>query len=135
MKQNTFKSLSFSLILLFSFSCKKEKGVLNGLTPGRFDFVYVFNDSANHDTITGELSGPYVKSAAYIFIIRQELLMDKQLKSFNVGTFKSIINSRFAGQANRGGVVTYEDHTSDYLLVRFESGDTLSGSLTLTRKE
>ncbi len=127
--------IPFIMFCFLISGCKKEKGALDGLTPGRFDFVYIFNDNANHDTITGELSGPYVKSTSYIFKIRQELSMDKQLKSFNVGNFKSIINSRFAGQVNRDGVITYEDHNSDYLLVRFESGDTLSGSLTLTRKE
>ena len=61
--------------------------------------------------------------------------MNKQLKAFTVGTYKKIIGTRFAGQVNVGGDITYEDHTSDYLHVKFESGDTLSGSLTLTRKE
>lgn len=135
MKQDIVKSLSFSLILLFSFSCKKEKGALGDLPPGRFDFVYVLNNNANHDTITGELIGPYVKSSLYLFRVRQELSMDKQLKAFTVGTFKSVINNRFAAQVNKGGIITYEDHNSDYLLVRFESGDTLFGSLSLTRKE
>ena len=135
MQQNTLRSLSFSLILLFSFSCKKEKGVLYDMPPGKFNFVYVLNKNANHDTITGELTGPYAGSGLYIFEVRQELLMDKQLKSFTVGTFKSVINSYFAAQVNNDGTIVYEDHTSDYLLVRFESGNTLSGSLTLTRKE
>lgn len=135
MKQDILKSLSFSLILLFSFSCKKEKGALDDFPPGRFDFVYLLNYNSNQDTITGELSGPYVKSSYYIFRIRQELLMDKQLKAFTTGAYEKIVNSQFAGQVNRGGIITYEDHNSNYLLVRFESGDTLSGSLTLTRKE
>ncbi|MNE54485.1 hypothetical protein D3C80_1492650 [compost metagenome] len=61
--------------------------------------------------------------------------MDKQLKAFNVGTFKSVINSHFSAQVNNEGTIVYEDHTSDYLLVRFESGNGLSGSLSLTRKK
>ncbi len=119
----------------FLFSCKKEKGILDDLSPGRFDFVYVLNNNSNQDTITGELSGPYVKSSYYILEVRQELSMDKSLKAFNVGTYKKMINSRFAAQVNIGGNITYEDHNTDHLLVHFESGDTLSGSLTLTRKE
>ena len=135
MKQNILKSLSFSLILLFSFSCKKEKGALDSLTPGSFDFVYVLNNNSNHDTITGELTGPYVESGLYILKVRQKLLLDKQLKAFTVGTFKSVINGYFIAQVNTDATIIYEDHNSDYLLVRFESGNTLSGSLTLTRKE
>ncbi len=135
MKQSILKSLSFSLILITVLSCKKEKGALEGLTPGSFDFVYVLNNNANHDTITGELTGPYVESGLYIFKVRQELLMDKQLKAFTVGTFKSVINGYFAAQVNNNGNIIYEDHTSDYLLVRFESGNGLSGSLSLTRKK
>ncbi len=135
MKQNTFKWLSCSLILLFSFSCKKEKGALDDLSPGKFDFVYILNNNSNQDTITGELTGPYIKSGLYIFRVRQELSMDKQLKAFTVGTFKSVINGYFIAQVNTDATIIYEDHSSDYLLVRFESGDTLSGSLNLTRKE
>jgi hypothetical protein len=135
MKQNILRSLSFSLILLFSFYCKKEKGALDDLPPGRFDFVYTLNNNTNHDTITGELIGPYVKSALYFFRVRQELLMDKQLKAFNVGTFESVINSHFSAQVNIDATIIYEDHNSDHLLIRFDSGNGLSGSLTLTRKE
>ena len=135
MKQNILRSLSFSLILLFLFSCKKEKGVLYDLSPGKFNFIYVLNNGANHDTITGELTGPYAGSSLYLFKVRQELFMDKSLKAFTVGTFKSIINSHFSAQVNIDGTIIYEDHNSDYLYVRFESGDTLSGSLNLTRKE
>lgn len=135
MKQNTLRSLSFSLILLFSFSCKKEKGALEDIPSGKFDFVYLLNINSIQDTITGELTGPYIKSGLYIFRIRQQLQMNKQLKAFTVGTYKKIIGNRFAAQVNIGGDITYEDHTSDYLQVKFESGDTLSGSLTLTRKE
>ena len=134
MKQNILRSLSFSLILLFSFSCKKEKGALEDLSPGRFDFVYILNNNSNQDTITGELSGPYIKSGLYLFRVRQELSMDKQLKAFTVGTFKSVINGYFIAQVNTDATIIYEDHSSDYLLVGFESGDTLSGSLHLTRK-
>lgn len=135
MKRNILKQLSGSLILLVIISCKKEKGVLNDLSPGRFDFVYVLSTSSNLDTITGELSGPYVKSSYYILEVRQELSMDKSLKAFNIGTYKKIINSHFAAQVNVGGTITYEEHNSDYLQVTFQSGNTLSGSLTLTRKE
>jgi hypothetical protein len=135
MKQNILRWLGCSLILLFSFSCKKEKGSLEDLYPGRFDFVYVLNNNSIQDTITGELSGPYIKSGLYIFRIRQKISMDKQLKAFTVGAFKSVINGYFIAQVNTDATIIYENHSSDYLLVRFESGDTLSGSLHLTRKE
>lgn len=108
---------------------------MDDFPPGRFDFVYILNTSSNQDTITGELSGPYVRSSYYILEVRQELSMDKSLKSFNIGNYKKILTSRFAAQVNIGGDITYEDHNSDYLLLQFASGDTLSGSLTLTRKE
>lgn len=124
----------FSTCLLLT-GCKKEKGVLDDFPPGRFDFIYVLKNNANYDTIAGELTGPYVRSAYYILEVRQEVLMDKQLKSFNIGAYKKITSSRFAAQVNIDGIITYEDHTSDYLLVHFKSGDTLSGSLTLIRKE
>lgn len=135
MIHSILKWLSCSIILLTVLSCKKEKGVLDDLPPGRFDFVYTLNNNSNQDTIIGELSGPYVKSSYYILEIRQELSMDKLLKTFNIGTYKKIIDSRFAGLINKGGNITYEDHDSDHLVIHFASGDTLSGSLTLTRKE
>lgn len=135
MSHNILKWLSGSLILLIFLSCKKQKGVLDDFVPGRFDFVYVLNNSSNQDTIIGELSGPYVKSSYYIFEVRQELSMDKSLKAFSVGNYKKIIDNTFKAQVNTGSTITYEDHNSDHLLVRFASGDTLSGSLTLTRKE
>ncbi len=103
--------------------------------PGRFDFVYLLNNGSNQDTLTGEVSGPYVKETAYSFIVKQELSIDKSLKLFKVGKYKKINGGYFIAQENTDATITYEDHNSDYLLVRFESGDTLSGSLTLTRKE
>lgn len=135
MIHSILKWLSGSLILLLVLSCKKPKGVLDDFPPGRFDFVYLSNNNTDQDTIIGELSGPYVSSSYYILKVRQELSMDKSLKSFNIGNYKKILNSRFAAQVNMGGNITYEDHDSDYLSVRFEAGDSLSGSLTLTRKE
>ncbi|MNJ86649.1 hypothetical protein D3C87_41530 [compost metagenome] len=135
MSSSILKWLSGSLILLIILSCKKQKGVLDDFPPGRFDFVYILNNSSNQDTIIGELSGPYVKSSYYNFRVRQELSMDKSLKSFAVGTYKKITGSHFAAQVNTGSTIIYEDHHSDYLLVRFKAGDTLSGSLTLTRKK
>jgi len=135
MSHSILKWLSCSLILLIFLSCKKQKGVLDDFPPGRFDFVYVLNNGSNQDTIIGELSGPYVKTSYYILEVRQELSMDKSLKSFNIGNYKKILNSYFAAQVNIGGNITYEDHNSDHLTVQFESGDTLAGILTLTRKE
>ena len=108
---------------------------MDDFPPGRFDFVYILNNNTNQDTITGELSGPYVFSSSYVFEVRQELSIDKSLKSFSVGSYKKINNGYFIAQVNTSSTITYEDHNSDYLLVRFEAGDSLSGSLTLTRKE
>ncbi|MNE54486.1 hypothetical protein D3C87_22010 [compost metagenome] len=127
--------IPFIMFCFLISGCKKEKGVLDDFPPGRFNFVYILNNNSNQDTVIGELSGPHVESLNYFFMVRQELLMDKQLKGFNVGTFKSIINGHFAAQVNTSSTIIYEDHTSDYLLVRFDSGNNLYGSLTLTRKE
>ncbi|TSJ44822.1 hypothetical protein [Fluviicola chungangensis] len=135
MSHNILKWLSGSLILLSVLSCKKQKGVLDDFPPGRFDFVYVLNTSSNQDTVSGELSGPYVKSSYYTFEVRQELSMDKSLKAFSVGTYKKIIDNTFKAQVNTGSTITYENHDADHLFVQFAAGDTLSGSLTLTRKE
>ncbi len=135
MSHNILKWLSGSLILLLVLSCKKQKGVLDDFPPGRFDFVYVLNTNTNQDTITGELSGPYVFSSSYVFEVRQDLLMDKSLKDFSVGAYRKINGGYFKAQVNTSSTITYEDHDSDYLSVRFEAGDSLSGSLTLTRKE
>jgi hypothetical protein len=135
MSHNILKWLSGSLILLSILSCKKQKGVLDDFPPGRFDFVYILNNNSNQDTINGELSGPYVKSTYYIFEVRQELSMDKSLKAFSIGSYKKVIDGHFAAQVNTDATITYEDHDSDHLVVRFASGDTLSGSLSLTRKE
>ncbi|WP_343636324.1 hypothetical protein [Fluviicola sp.] len=135
MIHNTLKWLSCSFILLSVLSCKKEKGALDDLNPGKFDFVYILNNSSGQDTVKGELSGPYIQAADYYFWIKQDLQIDKSLKFFRVGTYKSIINQRFLAQVNTNSTITYEDHNSDNLLIQFESGDTLSGSLTLTRKE
>jgi hypothetical protein len=132
------KSIQFLLpflILPTILSCKKEKGALDDFPPGRFDFVYILNTSSNEDTIIGELSGPYVKSSYYTFEVRQELSMDKSLKAFSVGTYKKIIDNTFKAQVNTGSTITYENHDADHLLVQFAAGDTLSGSLALTRKE
>ncbi len=134
MKKYQLHTLIICILIVFLFSCKKKKGVLDDFPPGRFHFVYVLKNNANYDTITGELTGPY-GSAYYTLKVRQELSMDKQLKGFNIGAYKKMTGSRFSAQVNIDGVITYEDHTSDYLLVHFESGDTLFGSLTLTRKE
>jgi hypothetical protein len=120
---------------LFISGCHKEKGILDDFPPGRFDFVYLLKTGPNQDTLTGEVSGPYIYSASYVFEVRQDLSMDKSLKDFLVGTYKKINNSYFKAQVNISSTITYEDHNTDHLLVHFESGDTLSGSLTLTRKE
>jgi hypothetical protein len=61
--------------------------------------------------------------------------MDKSLKMFIVGTYKSVYNGYFLAQANTDATIIYENHNSDYLQVKFDSGNNLSGSLTLTRKE
>ncbi|MNY06462.1 hypothetical protein D3C86_1392200 [compost metagenome] len=135
MRQNTFKWLSYSLILFFSFSCKKEKGALDDFPPGRFDFVYILNTGANQDTVKGEVSGPYVQALEYYFRIKLELSIDKSLKFFRLGTYKKINNESFYAQVNTYSTIIYEKHDADNLLIRFDSGNNLFGSLSLTRKE
>ena len=135
MIHSILKWLSCSLVLLSILSCKKQKGVLDDFPPGRFEFVYLLNTNSNQDTIVGEVSGPYVKEYAYSFIVRQELSTDKSLKIFKVGTYQKINGGYFIAQVNTDATISYEDHSSDYLMIHFEAGDTLSGSLALTRKE
>jgi hypothetical protein len=83
MKQNIFKLLSCSLILLFALSCKKEKKglrVLDGFPSGKFDFVWVWNQNGVPDTVTGEVSGPYPAGGGTItfedswFLVKMNLI-------------------------------------------------------------
>lgn len=136
MKQNTLKWLSFSLIFLFAFSCKKEKGVLDDLNSGRFDFVCIWNKNGVQDTVTGEVSGPYLQSMNYYFRVKQELGTTSSLKSFEVGSYKGMTNAPFYSAALYiSASITSADHDSDNLLVNFQTGNTLNGTFKLTRKQ
>ncbi|MNU89644.1 hypothetical protein D3C71_794890 [compost metagenome] len=141
MKQNTFKSLSFSLILLFILSCKKEKGVLDDFDSGRFDFVCIWNKNGVQDTVIGEVSGPDASSPSYYFMVKQELGTINSLKDFKVGNYSQMVNGPFyaPGLLIIHSEVTYEEHDADHLLVHFQSlntsSDTLNGTFKLTRKE
>lgn len=136
MKQNTLKWLSCSLILLFALSCKKKKGELDDLNSGRFDFVCIWNKDGVQDTVTGEVSGPYLQSMNYYFRVKQELGAINSLKTFEVGTYKSMTNTSFYCPALYIiASITSTDHDSDNLFVSFESGSTLNGTFKLTRKQ
>ncbi|MDR0803231.1 hypothetical protein [Fluviicola sp.] len=155
MKQPILKWLSCSLILLFALSCrKKQKGALDDFDSGRFDFVCIWNTNGVQDTATGEVSGPYTFSQRYYFMVKQEL--GTTMKSFGVGGYSGIVNSSFSSQGLWslsgnipfpppglwiGGIITYEEHDSDHLLVYFDrenEADTtinkISGTFKLIRK-
>ncbi|MNU89642.1 hypothetical protein D3C71_794870 [compost metagenome] len=132
MKQNILKSLSFSLILLFSFSCKKEKGALDDLPPGRFDYVCIWNKNGIQDTLIGELSGPYLQGGHYNFKTKSELEFPNVV--FRLFDFENFRRFNVVG-LNLDASITSCEHDSDHLWVNFQKGDTISGSFTLTRKQ
>jgi hypothetical protein len=136
MKQNTFKWLSCSLILLIVLSCKKQKGVLDDFDSGQFDFVCIWEKNGVKDTVTGEISGPYLQSLYYYFRVKQELGGISSLKEFKVGTYKGMTNTNFYAPALYiDAIITTSDHNSDNLFVSFESGSILSGTFKLTRNQ
>jgi hypothetical protein len=136
MKQNTLKLLSCSLILMIIFSCKKEKGALDALDSGRFDFVCIWSTNGIQDTVTGEVSGPYLQSMEYYFRVKQELNTMNSLKEIRVGTFAGMTNTSFRAQAlNISAKISSSENDSDNLRVTFESGSSLSGTFKLTRKQ
>lgn len=132
MKQNTLKWLSCSLILLFAFSCKKEKGVLDDFDPGRFDFVCIWKKNGAWDTLTGRVSGPYIQAGNYNFRIKSEL--NTSNTTFKLIGFKNLTQFNVV-TPNLNGSITFQEHTSDYLLIHFQSGEQLNGSFKLTRKD
>lgn len=135
MKQNTLKWLSCSLILLSIFSCKKQKGILDDMDSGRFDFVCIRNENGVMDTVTGEVSGPYLQSMNYYFRVKQELDALSSLKTFKVGTYQGMTNTNFYTSALYiDASIISSDHDSDNLFVSFESGTALNGTFKLTRK-
>ena len=135
MKQNILKWLSGSLILLVTLSCKKQKGALDDFDSGRFDFVCIWNTNGVQDTVTGEVSGPYLQSLNYYFRVKQELGGISSLKEFKVGTYKGMTNTNFYAPALYiDASITSSDHDSDNLWVTYESGSSLSGTFKLTRK-
>ncbi|MNU89641.1 hypothetical protein D3C71_794860 [compost metagenome] len=125
-----------ALVLLFLFSCKKQKGALDDFLPGRFDFVCIWTKNGIQDTVTGEVSGPYLQSMNYYFRVKQELGTTNSLKSFEVGSYKGMTNASFYSSALYiSANITSADHNSDNLLVSFQSGNTLNGTFKLTRKQ
>jgi hypothetical protein len=136
MKQNTLKWLSCSLILLVALSCKKKEGSLDDFNSGRFDFICIWNKDGVQDTVTGEVSGPYLQSMNYYFRVKQELGAISSLKTFEVGSYRGMTNTPFYTSAlHIDASITSADHDSDNLLVSFQSGSTLNGTFKLTRKQ
>lgn len=136
MKQNTLKLLSCSLILMIIFSCKKEKGALDELDSGRFDFVCIWEKNGVKDTVTGEVSGPYLQSMNYYFRVKKEIGDINSLREFKVGTYKGMTNTNFYAPALYiDASITSSENDADNLFVGFESGNVLSGTFRLTRKQ
>jgi hypothetical protein len=141
MKQNTLRWLSCSLILLSVLSCKKQKGILDDMDSGRFDFVCIRIENGAADTVTGEVSGPYSESPSYYFRVKQELGGITSLKDFKVGYYSNMIEQPFyAPGLLINSKITYEEHDGDHLWINFQNdnpsvGALVSGTFTLTRKE
>ena len=132
MKQNTFKWLSYSLLLFFSFSCQKEKGELSDFPRGRFNFVFSWKLNGIDETINGEVSGPFLTQGNYIFQIRPQVNLESttiRLSSVSDIFRISLLSSDITAN------VTSIDHDSDNLNVQYQSGDTLSGFFKLIRIE
>ncbi len=134
MKQNIFKYLSYSLVLLFLLSCKKEKGALDDFDPGKFDYICIWKKNNNADTLVGEVSGPYIQGGSYIFRVKKELINTNN--SFSIGRPSKSNPTLFSAQAlPESAPVTFSEHDLDHLWVNFQKGDSLIGSFVLTRKE
>ncbi|MDR0801131.1 hypothetical protein [Fluviicola sp.] len=133
-----FKLLSCSIILLFTFSCKKKKGIFGDFTPGKFDFVWVWNQNGVPDTVTGEVSGPYPLGGNYQF--RRQLVPGEDEPDFKLssnGVTLLLFHLEFSGyyaSVNHSSITSY-DITTDKLFLSFEKGDTVTGTFTLTRKQ
>ena len=132
MKQNTFKWLSYSLILLASFSCKKEKGELSDFPRGRFNFVFSWKLNGIDETINGEVSGPFLTQGDYIFQIRP--LTNVEYDQICLSSYRDIFRIDL-GHSDITANVTSFEHDSDNLNVQYQSGDTLSGFFKLIRIE
>ncbi len=140
MRHNIAKWLSASLILLSILSCKKEKGVLDDMDSGKFDFVCIWEDNGNKDTLAGEVSGPDGSSPNYYFMVKQELNTNNSLKDFKVGYYSKIINQPFSAGGLLNAKITSEEHDADHLFITFQNNDSslgpiVTGTFKLTRKE
>lgn len=133
MKQNTFKWLNCSLILLIALSCKKEKGALDNLAPGRFNYVCIWNKNGVQDTLVGILSGPYLQAGNYEFRVKKSL--ENTNNYFKILGYKTLTNFNVPeSPIVDAAPIIYSDHDSDNLLINFQSS-TMNGSFKLTRKQ
>lgn len=117
-------------------SCKKEKGALDELDSGRFDFVCIWEKNGVQDTVKGEVSGPYLQSMNYYFRVKKAIGDINSLREFKVGTYKGMTNTNFYAPALYiDASITSSENDADNLFVGFESGNVLSGTFRLTRKQ
>jgi hypothetical protein len=133
MKQHILNWLSFSIIILLLFSCKKKsKGVLGDFPPGKFDFVWAWNQNGTNHTVTGEVSGPYPLGGDYSF--RRKLILGENEPDFELhGNNTTFYNFSLEQSIYNARVVSY-DITTNSLFLSFERGDTLTGTFNLIRK-
>jgi hypothetical protein len=133
------KIQSFVPLLIFTgilLSCKKQKGILDDFDSGRFDFVCIWDKNGIQDTVTGEVSGPYLRSMEYFFHVKKEIGDSNSLKTFQVGSYSEMAGSWFYAQGILiDSKITYEEHDADNLEVYFQDNSTLIGFFKLTRKE
>ncbi|MDR0801703.1 hypothetical protein [Fluviicola sp.] len=141
MKQSIFKLLSCSLILLFALSCKKKKALagdlFNGFPPGKFDVIWIFDQNGIKDTLSGEFSGPYPSAAInYIFIRRPALGENRFGFSLNTRSGGKIDNVTYYWYPySIDAKIVNSQVDKNNLFISYNSGDTLTGTINLTRKQ
>jgi hypothetical protein len=137
MKQSIFKLLSCSIILLFALSCKKkQKGFFDGFPPGKFDVVWIFDQNGTKDTLSGEFSGPYPVGTNYGF--RRQLALGENRPGFaldaRLGDKISNVSYYWYPHLIDAKIVNSQVNKNN-MFISYNSGDTLTGTINLTRKQ
>jgi hypothetical protein len=141
MKRSIFKLLSCSIILLFALSCKKNKGLaggfFDGFPPGKFDVVWIFDQNGTKDTLSGEFSGPY-PVAGPIYGFRRRPVLGENLPGFALmprsGERINNISYYWYPHLIDAKIVNSQVDKNN-LFISYNSGDTLTGTINLTRKQ
>jgi hypothetical protein len=136
MKQNTLNWLSYSLIFLFLFSCKKKDDFLP-LKTGKYKVQYsIIHSNGNADVTTYEAYGPKLLASKYVFDIKLTdstdlseasiFYSEKKLSHFTWITHYSVSNVTYK--------ITSYDCSKETLTIQYIS-DTVSGTITFNLLE